>query len=251
MSTSDPVLYPAVAGSTEALRQEAVRDRLDLSRTLGLLVGRLRQRPTIGPRIVVPVAAGFVCGLGVWALMALHRRLRPLASIGGLGAAAAGFAAARRVMTPRPVIPIVEFFGGNDVVDLLRAQHREILSSFAMVREASGRDRTEVFAALVEQLLQHERAEQAAVHPVLRAVTGEPGEVAEARVQEEKAADRALASLISKGVSDPGFDAGLAALEQMVRDHAEHEESREFPLLRQFVPADELRRMAGQVRRKP
>jgi hemerythrin superfamily protein len=251
VSTSDPVLYPARAGSTEALRQEAARDRLDVARTLALLVERLRQRPTVGPRTVVPVAAGFVGGLGAWALVALNRRLRPLAPIGGIGAAAVSFAAARRVMTPESAIPIVESFGGNDVVDLLRAQHREIVSAFTVVRDAPEHDRNEAFAALVERLLQHERAEQAVVHPVLQALAGEAGEVAEARVAEEKAADRALASLISRGVNDPDFEAGLASFQQMVQDHAEHEESREFPLLRDLVPAHELRQMAGQVRRNP
>jgi hypothetical protein len=251
VSTSDPVLYPAEAGSTEAIRQEAARDRLDLARTVELLADRVRRRQLVGPRTVAPIVTAGVCGLGVGVSMAISRRLRPLAFIGGLGAAAIGFAGARRVMAPGPATPAAEWNGTDDVVDLLLAQHREITSAFATVRDSSGQDRTEAFAALVEQLRHHERAEQAAVHPVLRAVNGEAGEVAEARVEEEKAADRALASLISKGAGDPGFDAELAAFQRMVQDHADHEESREFPLLRDLLSADELRRMAAQVQRTP
>jgi hemerythrin superfamily protein len=251
VSTSDPVLYPAEAGSTEALRQEAARTRLDVARTVELLAERLQRRPTVGPTTVAPVAVAVGCGLGAWAALLIHRRLRPLASIGGLGAAVAGFAVTRRAMAPRPTASVVVTADRDDVVDLLLAQHRDIMSSFATVLDASGHDRTETFAALVELLQRHERAEQAVVHPVLRAVTGEAGEVAEARVEEEKAADRALASLISKTAADPTFEAALAAFRQTVQDHAGQEESREFPLLRELVPAEQLRRMAGDVRRTP
>ena len=72
-----------------------------------------------------------------------------------------------------------------------------------------------------------------------------------ARVEEENAADRILASLISLGVEDQNFEAGLARLRQMVADHAEHEETEEFPVLRERIPAARRRQLAGEVFRSP
>jgi hypothetical protein len=37
----------------------------------------------------------------------------------------------------------------------------------------------------------------------------------------------------------------------MVRDHAEHEETREFPVLRQHLETEELRELGGLVRWSP
>ena len=118
-------------------------------------------------------------------------------------------------------------------MDVLLDQHREIIAAFDRVRNAAARqDRIEAFAALVQLLRHHERVEQRVVHPELAAFTDE---VARARVEEENAADRMLASLISLGVDDQNFDAGLARLQQMVADHAEHEEAEEFPVLRERI----------------
>jgi Hemerythrin HHE cation binding domain/Protein of unknown function (DUF3618) len=251
VSTSDPVPYPAESGSTEALRQEAARNRADLVRTVELLADRARPERLARPAVTVPAVAGLVGGLGVWVSMVRHRLLRQVAWVGGFGAAVLAFATARRAMAPRLVRAPMARGPEEDVVDLLLAQHREIVAAFDLVRDVPDEERTEAFAVLVELLRRHERAEQRVVHPVVRVLAEEAGVIAEARVEEEKAADRMLASLITNGVADKNLDAGLARLQQMVQDHAAQEESEEFALLRGHVPADQLRRMAGQVRRSP
>ena len=254
MSTSDPVPNPVHDSSTEALRQEAARNRADLARTVEVLADRARPNRLARPAAVVPVVAGLVGGLGAWVLLARNRMLRQFGWVGGLAGAALAFATARRVMAPRPVRARLAADAGEDVVDLMLAQHLEIVAAFDMVRDAPEPDRTEMFAVLVDLLRRHERAEQRVVHPVVRTIADEaggPGAVADARIEEENAADELLASLIANGVADQNFDAGLARLQQMVQDHAAHEESEEFALLRSHLPADRLRRMAGQVRRSP
>jgi hypothetical protein len=90
--------------------------------------------------------------------------------------------------------------------------------------------------------------EQEFVHPLLRPIAVE---IFDARLDEEDAVNRALASLISLGVSNPQFEDGLIQLRQMVRDHAEHEETREFPVLRQHLETEELRELGGLVRWSP
>jgi hypothetical protein len=263
MSTSDPVLYPLPAGTTEALQQEAARARADVAQTVEELAERMNPGRLVQSSVSVPVAAAVVAGAGTWVAMARSRVLREIAWVGGLAAAALAFATARRAVVSRrptpaarnaasnkPVVrePAVRT-GLNDVVDVLLDQHREIVAAFDRVRDAAaGQDRLEAFASLVELLRHHERVEQRVVHPEIAAFADG---VARARVEEEEAADRMLASLISIGVDDRNFDPGLARLQQMVADHAEHEETEEFPVLRERVPAARRRELAGEVFRSP
>jgi len=258
MSTSDPVLYPQPAGTTEGLRQEAARARDDVAQTIELMAERMTRmtpRRALRSSATVPVVAAVVAGVGTWVTMLRSRVVREIAWVGGLTAATLTFAAARRVVAPRgPALREPEIrtpavrTGLNDVVDVLLDQHREILVAFDRVRDAAGQDRLELFSALVQLLRHHERVEQRVVHPELAAFAGE---VARARVEEENAADRMLASLISIGVTDRTFDSGFARLRQMVVDHAAHEETEEFPLLRERIPAERRRQLAGEVFRSP
>jgi Hemerythrin HHE cation binding domain len=258
MSTSDPVLYPQPAGTTEGLRQEAARARDDVAQTIELLAERMTPSRVLRSSVTVPVVAAVVAGVGTWVTMLRSRVVREIAWVGGLTAATVAFAAARRVVAPRgPAAALREpelrtpavRTGLNDVVDVLLDQHREILAAFDRVRDAAaGQDRLEVFAALVQLLRHHERVEQRVVHPELAAFADE---VARARVEEENAANRMLASLISIGVTDKTFDSGFARLRQMVVDHAAHEETEEFPLLRERIPAGRRRQLAGEVFRSP
>jgi hemerythrin superfamily protein len=254
MSMPDPVLSPADPGDTEALRQEAARSRAEVARTVEQLADRVRPTRLVRPAMVVPVVAGVVAGLGVWVSLARTRMMRQIAWLGGIGAGTLAFATARRGMgrdSVRRPWTALDLLDQPDVIDVLLAEHRRIMAAFDAVRDADEDERLDAFATLVDVLRRHERAEQSVVHPAVRDMTDEATAMTQARVDEEAAAEEMLASLIANGVDDPNFDAGLARLQQMVRDHAEHEESQEFPLLRGQLPADQLRRMAGQVRRNP
>jgi len=136
---------------------------------------------------------------------------------------------------------------GRDVVDVLLDQHRQIDGMFAWVRSTEGVARREAFAALVEFLHRHERAEQEIVHPVLAALDGPGPRVAADRRDEEGEADRSIASLIRRSVNNSRFGADFDELHDQVRAHAAHEEAIEFPLLRARVPGDRLLTMANQV----
>jgi hypothetical protein len=252
MSTSDPVLYPQPVGSVEAMRQETARARADLARSIELLSERLTPRRLLRPS--VPVVAGTVAGVAVWATLFRYRMLRKVAWLGGLAAAVVAFAGARRIAAPPPIVasprpPAARPTGMDDAVDVLLSQHRDIVHAFDAVRDsAPGQDRLERFAVLVELLRRHERVEQHVVHPVM---AGFADGVARERVDEEQAADRMLASLISAGVDHQAFAAGLARLRRMVRDHADQEERLEFPVLRERLSAERLHDLTGQIVRTP
>ncbi|HEV2638626.1 MAG TPA: SRPBCC family protein [Actinocrinis sp.] len=138
--------------------------------------------------------------------------------------------------------------GQGDVVDVLSAQHQQVKAAFARVQMASGQDKAQLFAELVDLLKVHEAGEQQVVHPVTGASAAVGGQVAAGRIEEETEADRAIAELQTLGVQHPDFNTKLEAFHQAVLRHADHEEQDEFPLLRQNIPAGRLQAMAEDLR---
>lgn len=135
----------------------------------------------------------------------------------------------------------------QDVVELLYGQHRQIRAAFGDVDEATGKQRTESFRALVRLLAVHETAEEEIIHPAVR--EAEDGKaVVDARVAEESKAKKLLSTMEDMGPEAEGFDTLLVQLREDVLAHAEHEERAEFPLLRATYDADRLRSMAKAVR---
>lgn len=134
----------------------------------------------------------------------------------------------------------------EDVIDLLSRQHEEIRGLFADLQQATGEERGSLFHELVRLLSIHETAEQELVHPAVRDLGG--GEVVDARVGEERRATELLSTMTDMGPDAEGFDTLLAQLRDDVLAHAEHEESAEFPILRQGADHRRLVSMAGAVR---
>jgi hemerythrin superfamily protein len=135
----------------------------------------------------------------------------------------------------------------QDVVDVLLAQHERIRELFGQVAAAGGEQKRGLFEDLVRLLAVHETAEEELVHPLSRRGNAAGDRVVNARVDEERLAKRDLAELYRMGTEDPGFDAAFARLREAVLDHAQHEESEEFPPLRASVPATRLTRLAREV----
>jgi hypothetical protein len=136
----------------------------------------------------------------------------------------------------------------QDVVELLLDQHDQIRSLFSQVTTAQGTTKRELFEELVRLLAVHESAEEEVVHPTARRKMESGDQVIDSRLHEENEAKHALAELYDMGVDHPQFDSKFAELANAVNQHAMHEETEEFPYLRQNLPAEQLRRMAGAVR---
>ncbi|MFL6143709.1 MAG: hemerythrin domain-containing protein [Labedaea sp.] len=135
----------------------------------------------------------------------------------------------------------------QDVVELLIEQHRHIRDLFTEVETATEEERKDAFRRLVRMLAVHETAEEEVVHPAVRAAEG-GGPVVDARVAEERKAKELLSTMDTIGPDAEGFDTLLVQLRDDVLAHARHEESAEFPLLRQAYDGDRLRNMARAVR---
>ncbi len=136
----------------------------------------------------------------------------------------------------------------HDVVDLLLGQHMQIRDLFAEVQTTTGAGRREAFARLVRLLAVHETAEEEVVHPLARQTIAGGDGVVDDRLAEEREAKEVLSRLEEMDPDSEEFDDLLAALRMSVFQHAHHEEVYEFRYLRQHVPAERLRALAGVVR---
>ncbi|KAB1912112.1 hemerythrin domain-containing protein [Micromonospora sp. AMSO31t] len=136
----------------------------------------------------------------------------------------------------------------EDVVDLLLAQHARVEQLFLLVIGSTGDTRREAFDELVHLLAVHETAEEEVIHPLARNLPGGGDAMVDDRLAEERQAKETLKTLIAGGVDAEGFDTGIILLRDAVLTHARYEERYEFPQLRQHVPGDRLRTLAGAVR---
>jgi hemerythrin superfamily protein len=134
----------------------------------------------------------------------------------------------------------------GDVIRILLEQHARVRELFSDVTAATGEHKQHAFDELRALLAVHETAEEMVLRPVSKDVAGDP--VAEARNQEESEANEVLKALEKMDVNSPDFDAKLADFEKAVSDHAEKEESEEFPAILQQCDEQKRATMGKQIK---
>ncbi|GAB2978568.1 hemerythrin domain-containing protein [Nocardioides montaniterrae] len=115
----------------------------------------------------------------------------------------------------------------GDVIRILLEQHARIRTLFTDVHDAVGSERGRLFAELRALLVVHETAEQLIVRPVSSQVTDDA--VVQGRIEEEADATKVLADLDQMAPDSAEFHALFTAFERSVVEHAEAEETLEFP----------------------
>lgn len=133
----------------------------------------------------------------------------------------------------------------GDVVAILLEQHARIKELFGQVKESSGDVRKSRFDELRALLAVHETAEEMIVRPVAADTAGKAE--ADARNEEEAEANKVLAQLEKMDVDSAEFASQLAEFEQSVLEHAQKEETEEFPAVRAGCPEDQLQKMGRRL----
>ena len=136
----------------------------------------------------------------------------------------------------------------SDVIEFLLNQHQQVRGLLDDELSASGAERQQYFDTVREMLARHETAEEMIVRPLTRKAPGGI-EVAEGRMNEENEAKEVLASLEKMDVTSAEFTAKFSEFRQSVLDHAQAEETQEFPLLRQNTDPEALVKARDRVRR--
>jgi hemerythrin superfamily protein len=137
----------------------------------------------------------------------------------------------------------------DEVIAFLKAQHALIEDMFDEVLHASDpKAREKPFITLRQLLAVHETAEEMVVHPRVRREVNNGDAIVDARLKEEHDAKELLSSIESLDITSQQFIDQLVKLREAVLDHAEHEETEEFPKLQSKLDTDDLKRMGTAVR---
>jgi hemerythrin superfamily protein len=137
----------------------------------------------------------------------------------------------------------------DEVIAFLKAQHNLIEDMFDQVLLASDpQAREKPFVQLRQLLAVHETAEEMIVHPRVRREVDAIDSIVDARLEEEHDAKELLSSIEKIDITSQQFIDELTKLRDAVLDHAQHEESYEFPKLQRELDADELKRLGTAVR---
>lgn len=135
-----------------------------------------------------------------------------------------------------------------DVVDLLTADHHDVLNLVQEIKSAGSPDRRRELAdVVIGELVRHSVAEEMFVYPAMRRHLPDGDEAVQHDVGEHKELEELMKQWESVDAASPDFDQVLAKLESVLRDHVQDEESEQFPQLRSHVPADDLVDMADKV----
>lgn len=117
----------------------------------------------------------------------------------------------------------------DDVIGVLLEQHARIEELFSAIETAHGTVRQALFQELRALLVVHETAEELVLRPLTRDAGA--GDVADTRNEEEKDAIELLKRLEQLDVAGVDFSTEFSALGKGVLEHANREETEEFPVI--------------------
>ena len=136
----------------------------------------------------------------------------------------------------------------SDVIEFLVNQHQQVKGLMADVLASTGEERQRYFDTVREMLARHETAEEMIVRPLTKKAPG-GDQIAQGRMDEENEAKEVLADLEKVDVNSPEFRTMFTTFRDSVLEHAEHEETQEFPLLRQNCDPEALVKARDRVKK--
>lgn len=135
-----------------------------------------------------------------------------------------------------------------DVIDLLTADHHQVLDLLEQIQSSTDADlRRELADIVIGELVRHSVAEEMFVYPAMRRHLPRGDEAVDHDVEEHKELESIMKAWEGTDASTLGFDQTMSELERVLRDHVHDEEVEQFPVLRQHIPARELGHLAELV----
>jgi hemerythrin superfamily protein len=129
-----------------------------------------------------------------------------------------------------------------DVVELIKADHREVERLFDLLKNQID-TRALYVPVLAALLIAHSRAEESEVYPVARSEAAETEEVAHSQAEHAEA-EELLVQLCDAPVDSPNFDLFLQQLVDAVSHHVEEEEQKVLPGMQQRLSAERRAELA-------
>jgi hemerythrin superfamily protein len=139
--------------------------------------------------------------------------------------------------------------GANvDVVDILTADHREMIALIGQIHAApEGAQRRDLADTLIAEVMRHAVAEEMFVYPAIEDHVPNGKEDVEHDKKEHDDIVKLMKQLEKSEPSEPAFMDLVRELEGQLTHHAGDEESDQFPKLRQHIPREKLVDMGAKV----
>jgi hemerythrin superfamily protein len=137
--------------------------------------------------------------------------------------------------------------GQQDVVDVLTADHHEVLELVEQIPSADPARRRDMADTIIAELMRHSVAEEMYVYPAMRKHLPDGDAAVEHDTEEHQQLVERMKELESLDSADPQFLEVLARLTAVLRDHVQDEETEQFPELRARIPHDQLVEMGAKV----
>lgn len=129
----------------------------------------------------------------------------------------------------------------GDVVDLLTADHREMIELLEKIDTTTDpADRRSLADSVIAEVVRHSVAEELFVYPVYEREVPNGSEEVEHDKEEHQELEEVMKELEGLDAASAEFVATVTRFKELLDHHADDEESDQFPKLREHVAAEDL-----------
>ena len=137
---------------------------------------------------------------------------------------------------------------GQDVVEILTADHREMMELLGRIKQTSDAgQRRELADALIAEVVRHAVAEEMYVYPAVEERVPDGTRQVEHDKEEHQEIVEVMKQIEGLDAADQTFMLRIQQLEAQLRHHATDEESEQFPQLRAHLTAERLSELGRKV----
>ncbi|MBB1056846.1 hemerythrin domain-containing protein [Dietzia cercidiphylli] len=136
----------------------------------------------------------------------------------------------------------------KDVVDILTADHREMIGLIEMIEETTDpKERRSLADSVIAEVTRHSVAEELFVYPVYEREVPDGGDEVEHDKEEHQEIEEVMKELEGLDSESAEFIATVKRFKELLDHHADDEESDQFPKLRAAVSAEDLLDLGRKV----
>ena len=137
---------------------------------------------------------------------------------------------------------------GGDVVDILTADHREMIGLIEMIEEATDpKERRSLADSVIAEVMRHSVAEELFVYPEYERSIPDGTEEVEHDKEEHQEIEEVMKELEGLDSEGAEFLATVKRFKELLDHHADDEESDQFPKMREHLSAETLVDMGRKV----
>ena len=138
--------------------------------------------------------------------------------------------------------------GATDVIDILTADHREMLELLGQIEGAAdAATRRDLADTVIAEVMRHAVAEEMYVYPAIAEHLPDGAAEVEHDKQEHDEIVQLMKQLEDADAAEPRFLEVTRELQAQLSHHIADEEADQFPRLRAHIPADTLVSMGAKV----